>query len=133
MASITIDGREYNLNELSDSARAQLGSMHVTDQEINRLQGLMAITQTARIAYAKELKSKLPENESEEKEGKDILTVDGKSYRVEDFSERAKSELISIRKADAKIAELQAELSIAQTARNAYLAELKKLLNCTVQ
>ena len=59
MASITIDGKEYNLEDLSDSSRAQLSSLQLTDQRISQLQLDLAIAQTARNAYANALKSEL--------------------------------------------------------------------------
>ena len=36
--TITIDDKEYILDDLSDAARAQLVSLQFTDQEISRLQ-----------------------------------------------------------------------------------------------
>ena len=58
--TITIDGQNYNLADLSDAARNQLVNLRVTDQEIARLQQQMAIAQTARVAYANALKAELP-------------------------------------------------------------------------
>jgi len=57
--TIKIDGQDYNLADLSESARNQLVNLRVTDQEIARLQQQMAIAQTARVAYANALKSEL--------------------------------------------------------------------------
>lgn len=57
---ITIDGKEYDLDALSDAARSQLTNIQVTDQEIARLQQRLAIAQTARQAYARALQSELP-------------------------------------------------------------------------
>ena len=36
--TITINDKEYGLDDLSDAARAQLVSLQITDQEISRLQ-----------------------------------------------------------------------------------------------
>ena len=58
--TITIDGKEYVFDDLSDDARAQLVSMQVTDQEIIRLQQQQKIAQTARNAYAQALSAELP-------------------------------------------------------------------------
>ena len=60
---ITIDGVEYNLDELSESARSQVTNLRVTDQEIARLQQQLAIAQTARTAYARALTEELPKKE----------------------------------------------------------------------
>lgn len=57
---ITIDGQEYNLNELSENARNQVINLRVTDQEIERLQQRLAIAQTARTSYANALAAELP-------------------------------------------------------------------------
>jgi len=57
--TIKIDGQDYNLADLSESARNQLVNLRVTDQEIARLQQQMAIAQTARVAYANALKTEL--------------------------------------------------------------------------
>ncbi len=56
---ITIDGKDYDLDSLSDNARAQLVNLRATDQELARAQALMAMLQTARTAYANALKAEL--------------------------------------------------------------------------
>lgn len=58
--TLTIDGKEYNIADLSDKAKAQLVNLRITDQEIQRLQQCLAIAQTARAAYANELLKELP-------------------------------------------------------------------------
>ena len=60
--TITIDDKEYVLEDLSEAARAQLVSLQVTDQEINRLQQQQKIVQTARNAYAQALSAELPKD-----------------------------------------------------------------------
>ena len=60
MPNVTIDNKEYELDELSDTAKAQLQMMIFTDQEIARLNTLLAIAQTARMAYSKALNESLP-------------------------------------------------------------------------
>ncbi|MGO1344020.1 DUF6447 family protein [Chromohalobacter japonicus] len=59
--TVSIDGTEYNLADLSDSAKAQVTNLRVTDQEIARLQQQLAIYQTARKAYASALQQELPQ------------------------------------------------------------------------
>lgn len=59
---ITINDKEYGLDDLSDAARAQLVSLQITDQEINRLQQQQKIAQTARNAYAQALNAELPKD-----------------------------------------------------------------------
>ena len=60
--TITIDDKEYFLEDLSEAARAQLISLQVTDQEIIRLQQQQKIAQTARNAYAQALNAELPKD-----------------------------------------------------------------------
>lgn len=60
--TVTIDGNEYVVDELSESARNQVVNLRVTDQEIARLQQQLAIAQTARTAYANALQQELPKH-----------------------------------------------------------------------
>jgi hypothetical protein len=60
MPTVTIDNKDYDLETLPDSVKAQLTSLQVTDQEIQRLNIQLAIAQTARNAYAKALQEMLP-------------------------------------------------------------------------
>jgi len=57
---ITIDGIEYDLSKLSESAKGQLVSLQLVDQKITAAQQELAILQTARMAYARALKDELP-------------------------------------------------------------------------
>ena len=59
MPTIKIDNRNYDLDTLSDEAKAQLISMQFCDQELARLQAQAAAYQTARLAYAKALQAAL--------------------------------------------------------------------------
>ena len=60
MTTINIDGKAYELDQLSAEARAQLQSMQFVDAELARLQAQVAAMQTARMAYAKALQAALP-------------------------------------------------------------------------
>lgn len=60
MPTITIDNIDYELDSLSEEAKAQLQSIQFVDQELARLQALMAAMQTARNAYVNALKAALP-------------------------------------------------------------------------
>lgn len=62
--TLTIDGTEYNIADLSENARNQVMNLRVTDQEITRLQQQLAIAQTARTAYANALKEELPKRDT---------------------------------------------------------------------
>lgn len=61
--TITIDGQEYALSDLSEHARSQISNLRVTDAEIARLKRQLAIVQTARAAYARALSEALPKAE----------------------------------------------------------------------
>lgn len=57
--SITIDGVDYPLDQLSDEAQRLIGNLRLTDQEITRLQHQLAMAQTARTVYANALREQL--------------------------------------------------------------------------
>lgn len=59
MSEITIDGKKFNVDSLSNNAKAQLGNLQFVDQEIARAQAHLAVLQTARNAYAQALKQEL--------------------------------------------------------------------------
>jgi len=60
MPTITIDNQAYDLDTLSDEAKAQLQSLQFVDAELARLQAQTAVLQTARAAYSKALQAALP-------------------------------------------------------------------------
>jgi hypothetical protein len=59
MAKITIDEKEYETDDMSDEAKAQLQSLQFVDNEIAREQAKAAVLQTARNAYAQALQKEL--------------------------------------------------------------------------
>ena len=60
---ISIDGKEYDTEQLTDNAKNQLGSLQACDQKIRQLQIDLAIAQTARSAYAAALQGELHQGE----------------------------------------------------------------------
>lgn len=60
MPTLKIDNLEYDLDTLSDDAKAQLASIQFVDQELARLQMQVAAMQTAKNAYLSALKAALP-------------------------------------------------------------------------
>ena len=68
MTKITIDEKDYDVDDLSDEAKAQVVSLNFVDAELSRLQLKVAAMQTARNAYATALKSLLGEDEDSEVE-----------------------------------------------------------------
>jgi cell division protein ZapA (FtsZ GTPase activity inhibitor) len=74
MATITIDGKEYDVETLSEETKAQLGSLQYVDSELARLQAQAAALQTARMAYGRAVKQILEEGEAPEE---DEVSVEG--------------------------------------------------------
>ena len=60
MESIKIDNIDYDIDTLSEEAKAQLVSLQFCDAELQRLQAQAAVLQTARGAYSKSLQAALP-------------------------------------------------------------------------
>ena len=59
MASVNIDGKDYNIDDLSDEAKSQLGSLQFVQGELKKLEGQMAVYRTAASAYSSALKNEL--------------------------------------------------------------------------
>ena len=59
---VTIDGKEYLLEDLPQEALDQLSSINIVDRKIGDLQQDIGILQTARNAYAAALTVALPKN-----------------------------------------------------------------------
>ena len=60
MASISIDNKEYDLEDLSDEAKQYVASLQYAQAEIKRAQGLLACLNTAASMYSKNLEDLLP-------------------------------------------------------------------------
>jgi hypothetical protein len=63
---ITIDDVEYNLDELSDDAKAQLMNIQFVDAQLQQLNNELAVSDTARIGYTNALKGELAKIEVSE-------------------------------------------------------------------
>lgn len=74
MAKITIDGKEYDVETLSDETKAQLGSLQYVDSELAQLQAKAAALQTARMAYARAIKETLEQGHAPEE---DEVSIEG--------------------------------------------------------
>jgi hypothetical protein len=57
----TINDKEYDIDDLSDTAKSQIVNIQVVDGEIARLNQQLAIMQTARNAYGKALGTEITE------------------------------------------------------------------------
>lgn len=56
---ITIDDVDYDLNKLSENARAQIKNIQFVDAQIQQLNNEWAVSDTARMGYSKALKKEL--------------------------------------------------------------------------
>ena len=59
--TITIDDKEYSLDDLSDECKAEIQSLQFCEGEIARLNAKLAVAGTARIAYQRALAKLMPE------------------------------------------------------------------------
>lgn len=59
MAKITVDGTEYDTDNLSDDVKRQVQNVSYCDRKIEELKNEAAVIQTARNAYARSLSEML--------------------------------------------------------------------------
>lgn len=59
MATVTIDGKEYDSDKLSDATKTQLMNLSFVDSELRRLQAQAAVLETARQVYGRALRESL--------------------------------------------------------------------------
>ena len=59
MATITIDGKEYNVDNISDKGKEQLQSIKFAQNEIQALEARVAVCKTAMVAYTAALKNEI--------------------------------------------------------------------------
>ncbi|MGP1615851.1 MAG: hypothetical protein ACTS5Y_12465 [Pollutimonas bauzanensis] len=59
MATVTIDGKEYDSDQLSEATRTQLMNLSFVDAELRRLQAQAAVLETARQVYGRALRDSL--------------------------------------------------------------------------
>ena len=59
MPKITVDGIEYNSEDLSDNGKAQLASLQFLEVQMNKIKSEIAVYQTARNSYVAALKTEL--------------------------------------------------------------------------
>ena len=63
MAKVQIDEKEYDTDDLTDEANAQLASYQFVENELARLEAQSAALKTARVAYGRALKEALGEDD----------------------------------------------------------------------
>jgi hypothetical protein len=57
--TISVDGIDYALDNLTDSAKAQLANIQFVDMQLQQLNNEWAVSDTARIGYTNALKREL--------------------------------------------------------------------------
>ena len=67
MAIIKIDDVDYDTEDMSTNAKAQLASLQFNEAHMNRLRNELAIADTAKIAYVNALKRELENSATEKK------------------------------------------------------------------
>ena len=61
--TITIDDKDYDLDDLSDECKVEIQSLQFCEGEIVRLNNKLAVTGTARMAYQRAVAKLLEEDE----------------------------------------------------------------------
>ena len=59
MPKITIDGIEYNSEDLTENGKAQLASLQFLEVQMKKIQSEIAVYQTARVSYVRALKEEI--------------------------------------------------------------------------
>tara|TARA_B100000579_G_C22669678_1_gene775007 strand:+ start:686 stop:871 length:186 start_codon:yes stop_codon:yes gene_type:complete len=59
MASVKIDGKDYDVDDLSEEAKANLISLQFTQSEITKLESQLSVYKTAAAAYSSTLKREI--------------------------------------------------------------------------
>jgi len=59
MPKITFDGMEYNTEDLSDNAKAQIASLQFLEAQMAKIKSEIAVYETAKSTYIQALKAEL--------------------------------------------------------------------------
>ena len=59
MATINIDGKDYDLDQLNENSKQQLASLQFVQAEIRRLESQLAVYKTAGATYTTALKQSI--------------------------------------------------------------------------
>jgi len=70
MPKFTVDGTEYETEDLSDNGKGVLANLQFIEAQIQRIRNEMAVYQTAQLSYVATLKSELEETKSLNLSGK---------------------------------------------------------------
>lgn len=125
---ITIDGTSYNLSEFSEVAKKQLVNVKLVDQEMAQLQRQRGIATVARSAYVRAVSGALPKGPVAPADGARSAVINGVTYDWASLGERVQGLLTGIRAADQELARLNAQVQMAQTARDSFAVVIKQNL-----
>jgi len=68
MPKISIDGIEYNTEDMTDNAKAQVASLQFLEAQMAKIKSEIAVYETAKVAYISALKTELdkwsPQNDN---------------------------------------------------------------------
>jgi hypothetical protein len=62
MPKITVEGIEYNTEDLTENGKAQIASLQFLEVQMNKLTSEIAVYQTARNSYIAALKAELDQD-----------------------------------------------------------------------
>lgn len=62
MPKITVEGIEYNTEDLSENGKAQLASLQFLEVQMNKIKSEISVYQTARNLYVAKLKEELEQS-----------------------------------------------------------------------
>lgn len=65
MVKITLDGLEYEAENLNSTAKANVQSLHYVETQLQRLNNELAVLQTAKKAYLDSLRSEIEKSDLE--------------------------------------------------------------------
>jgi len=125
---ISIDGVSYNLADLSDTAKRQLGNVRLVDQELAHLQRQQAIASVARTVYASAVAAALPKEPTAPADGARSAVIDGVTYDWASLGERIQGLISGIRAAEQELSLLNVQVQMAQTARGSFAQVVKQNL-----
>ena len=63
MAKVNIDGVEYNLEDMSETAKQQIQNLQFVDAQLQQLHNELAVADTARIGYTRALTAEIASKE----------------------------------------------------------------------
>ena len=116
----TIDDKHYNTADFNENALAQLANLRFTDEQLQLLGNQQSLAATAQAAYLRVLADNLPEKKAAANKKKDVVTVDGNKYSIDDFNEQGRAQLSNVHFAEQEITRLKNLQAVLQTSRTQY-------------